>query len=75
LSVARASAAELSYGAIAQRTSLRARWPPMRVSCLWTASERLDPAQRAIMKRLLEGLMKRLTLIRRRASREDLPRA
>lgn len=74
LSVAERRPRELSYGQLRRALIARAMTADARILLLDEPLTGLDPAQRAIMKRLLERLMKRLTLIIAVHHSEDLPR-
>jgi molybdate transport system ATP-binding protein len=74
LSVAERRPRELSYGQLRRALIARAMAADTRILLLDEPLTGLDPAQRAIMKRLLERLMKRLTLIIAVHHAEDLPR-
>ena len=63
LSVAERRPRELSYGQLRRALIARAMAADARILLLDEPLTGLDPAQRAIMKRLLERLMKQLTLI------------
>jgi molybdate transport system ATP-binding protein len=65
---------ELSYGQLRRALIARAMAADARILLLDEPLTGLDPAQRAIMKRLMERLMKRLTLIVAVHHAEDLPR-
>ena len=65
---------ELSYGQLRRALIARAMAAEARILLLDEPLTGLDPTQRAIMKRLLERLMKRLTLIIAVHHTEDLPR-
>ena len=73
-SVAKRRPRELSYGELRRALIARAMSADARILLLDEPLTGLDPAQRAIMKRLLERLMKRLTLIVAVHHAEDLPR-
>jgi molybdate transport system ATP-binding protein len=73
-SVAKRRPRELSYGQLRRALIARAMSADARILLLDEPLTGLDPAQRAIMKRLLERLMKRLTLIVAVHHAEDLPR-
>jgi len=73
-SVAKRRPRELSYGQLRRALIARAMAADARILLLDEPLTGLDPAQRAIMKRLLERLMKRLTLIVAVHHPEDLPR-
>jgi molybdate transport system ATP-binding protein len=74
LSVAKRRPRELSYGQLRRALIARAMAADARILLLDEPLTGLDPAQRAIMKRLLERLMTRLTLIVAVHHAEDLPR-
>ncbi len=74
LTVAKRRPRELSYGQLRRALIARAMAADARILLLDEPLTGLDPAQRAIMKRLLERLMKRLTLIVAVHHPEDLPR-
>jgi len=75
LSVAKRRPRELSYGQLRRALVARAMAAPVaRILLLDEPLTGLDPKQRAIMKRLLERLMKRLTVIVAVHHAEDLPR-
>jgi molybdate transport system ATP-binding protein len=74
LSVAARRPRELSYGQLRRALIARAMAADARILLLDEPLTGLDPAQRAIMKRLLERLMKQLTLIIAVHHAEDLPR-
>ncbi len=65
---------ELSYGQLRRALIARAMAANARILLLDEPLTGLDPTQRALMKRLLERLMKRLTLIVAVHHAEDLPR-
>jgi molybdate transport system ATP-binding protein len=75
LTMARRRPRELSYGQLRRALIARAMAADARILLLDEPFTGLDPAQRAIMKRLLERLMKRrLTVIAAVHHAEDLPR-
>jgi molybdate transport system ATP-binding protein len=74
LSVAKRRPRELSYGQLRRALIARAMAADARILLLDEPLTGLDPAQRAIMKRLLERLMKQLTLVIAVHHAEDLPR-
>jgi molybdate transport system ATP-binding protein len=74
LSVAKRRPRELSYGQLRRALIARALAADARILLLDEPLTGLDPAQRAIMKRLLERLMKQLTLVIAVHHAEDLPR-
>jgi molybdate transport system ATP-binding protein len=74
LSVAKRRPWELSYGQLRRALIARAMAANARILLLDEPLTGLDPKQRAIMKRLLERLMKHLTLIIAVHHAEDLPR-
>jgi molybdate transport system ATP-binding protein len=75
LSVAKRRPRELSYGQLRRALFARALAGDARILLLDEPLTGLDPRQRAAMKRLLEGLMKRgVTLIVAVHHPEDLPR-
>jgi molybdate transport system ATP-binding protein len=65
---------ELSYGQLRRALLARALAAAPRVLLLDEPLTGLDPAQRAFMKRLLERLMRRVTLVMAVHHAEDLPR-
>jgi molybdate transport system ATP-binding protein len=73
-SVAKHRPWELSYGQLRRALIARAMAADARILLLDEPLTGLDPEQRATMKRLLERLMKQLTLIVAVHHAEDLPR-
>jgi molybdate transport system ATP-binding protein len=73
-SLAKRRPRELSYGQLRRALLARALTADAHILLLDEPFTGLDPAQRAIMKRLLERLMPRLTLIVAVHHAEDLPR-
>ena len=65
---------ELSYGQLRRALIARAMAADARILLLDEPLTGLDPTQRAIMKRLLERLMRRVTLVAAVHHAEDLPR-
>jgi molybdate transport system ATP-binding protein len=65
---------ELSYGQLRRALIARAMAADARILLLDEPLTGLDPTQRAIMKRLLERLMSRVTLVAAVHHAEDLPR-
>jgi molybdate transport system ATP-binding protein len=65
---------ELSYGQLRRALIARAMAADARILLLDEPLTGLDPTQRAIMKRLLERLMRQLTLVVAVHHAEDLPR-
>jgi molybdate transport system ATP-binding protein len=74
LSVATRRPRELSYGQLRRALIARAMAADARILLLDEPLTGLDPGQRAIMKRLLERVMNRVTLIVAVHHPEDLPR-
>ena len=74
LAFARRRPPELSYGQMRRALIARAMAADARMLLLDEPLTGLDPAQRAIMKRLLERVMRRCTLIVAVHHPEDLPR-
>jgi molybdate transport system ATP-binding protein len=74
LGVAKRRPRELSYGQMRRALIARAMAADARILLLDEPLTGLDPAQRAIMKRLLQTLMTRLTLVIAVHHAEDLPR-
>jgi molybdate transport system ATP-binding protein len=73
-SMAKRRPRELSYGQMRRALLARAMTAEARLLLLDEPLTGLDPTQRAIMKRLLEKLMRRLTLVIAVHHPEDLPR-
>ena len=65
---------ELSYGQLRRALIARAMAADARILLLDEPLTGLDPTQRAIMKRLLQRLMKRVTVLAAVHHAEDLPR-
>jgi ABC-type molybdenum transport system ATPase subunit/photorepair protein PhrA len=74
LAAATRSPRELSYGQLRRALIARAMAADARILLLDEPLTGLDPRQRGIIKRLLERLMKRLTLVIAVHHPEDLPR-
>ncbi len=74
LSAAKRRPRELSYGQLRRALIARAMAANARILLLDEPLTGLDPTQRAIMKRLLQRLMKQMTLIIAVHHPEDLPR-
>ncbi len=74
LSVAERRPRELSYGQLRRALIARAMAANARILLLDEPLTGLDPTQRALMKRLLEKLMKKVSLIIAVHHPEDLPR-
>jgi molybdate transport system ATP-binding protein len=72
--VAKRRPRELSYGQLRRALIARAMAADARILLLDEPLTGLDPTQRAIMKRLLERLMTRVTLVAAVHHAEDLPR-
>jgi molybdate transport system ATP-binding protein len=72
--VAKRRPRELSYGQLRRALIARAMAADARIVLLDEPLTGLDPTQRAIMKRLLERLMRRVTLVAAVHHAEDLPR-
>jgi molybdate transport system ATP-binding protein len=74
LTVAKRRPRELSYGQLRRALIARAMAADARILLLDEPLTGLDPMQRAIMKRLLQRLMKRVTIVAAVHHAEDLPR-
>jgi molybdate transport system ATP-binding protein len=74
VSVAKRRPRELSYGQLRRALIARAMTAEARILLLDEPLTGLDPKQRTVMKRLLERLMKQLTLVVAVHHPEDLPR-
>jgi molybdate transport system ATP-binding protein len=72
--VAKRRPRELSYGQLRRALIARAMAADARILLLDEPLTGLDPTQRAIMKRLLERLMRRVTIVAAVHHAEDLPR-